>query len=189
MEEDEDEEILDLIRDAAARQRPYAGFFQWPDRPVAELGIAQTFCEAAESEPGFPIHNLRSRPPGEDPPDCEGLDAKGRAIAIEVTELVDPSAIVSVRRTGRNDFAAWDTQKIRHQLDARLSAKEVKSLKGGPYHEYLILIHTDEPGLSPEQVSSALVGHSFPAMNHADRAYLLFSYDPRVSGYPYVRLL
>jgi hypothetical protein len=185
----DDDELVEMVRDAISKQRPYAGFFDWPERSIAEWGAVNAFSEIASSEPGFPLREIEPRPSGEDPPDCEAVDANGRAMAIEVTELVDGSAIAAARRTGRVDFATWGPAQIRAQIDHLLTAKDSKVLKGGPYDEYVVLIHTDEPAVTPEQIAVALDGHELPAMKQVHRAYLLLSYDPHRRRYPYFRLI
>jgi hypothetical protein len=185
----DEDELVEMVRDAVRKQRPYAGFFHWPERAIAEWGIANAFSEAAASEEGFPLRELEARRPGEDPPDCEGIDAHGRRIAIEVTELVDGDAIARARHTGDNVWATWDTPRISAGLDHLLSEKDSKTLQGGPYDEYLVLIHTDEPALTLEQIEAAAFGHSFPKLHQVQRAYILLSYDPHRGGYPYVKLL
>ena len=184
----EEAELLRLLRAAVDRERPYAGFFDWPDRSVAEIGIASTFVAAAHGEVGFPLRDLRSRRLGEDPPDCEATDQTGARIALEVTELVDEEAIVRARRSGGNEWAQWDAPKLIDAIQARLRAKGTKRLKGGPYAEYIVLIHTDEPALSIEIVANALADAQFTAAVQVGRAYLLLSYHPG-RGYPFVRLI
>lgn len=185
----DEDELVERVQDAVRKQRPYAGFFHWPERAIAEWGIANAFSEAAASEEGFPLRELESKEPGEDPPDCEGIDAQGRRIAIEVTELVDGDAIARARRTGSNVWSTWNEPKIRAVLDHLLTEKDSKTLQGGPYDEYLVLIHTDEPALTFEQIKAAVVEHSFPRLRQIRRAYVLLSYDPQHCGYPYVKLL
>jgi hypothetical protein len=185
----DEDDLVEMVQDAVRKQRPYASFFYWPVRAIAEWGIANAFSESAASEAGFPLRELQARQPGDDPPDCEGIDAEGRHIGIEVTELVDGDAIARARRTGDNVWSTWDTPRIRAALDHLLTEKDSKTLHGGPYDEYLVLIHTDEPALTFEQIEAAVFGHSFPNLLQVQRAYILLSYDPLRRGYPYVKLL
>lgn len=185
----DEDELVRIVQDAIKKQRPYGGFFDWPDREIAEWGVANAFSEAATTEPGLPFRDLRSRGRGEDPPDCEARDSSGSLVAIELTELVDGDTLAATRKAGVAGFAQWDAAKIREQIEERLISKDTKTLKGGPYNEYLVLIHTDEPALSIAQIESALAGHQLPALRQVQRAYLLLSYDPGLRRYPFVRLV
>ena len=185
----DEDELVDMVRDAIGQQRPYAGFFDWPERPIAEWGVANLFSEIAGREPGLPFRDVHAREAGQDPPDCEAVDVHGRPVAIEVTELVDGYAIAEVRRTGRSVVASWNAGRIRRHLDELLLRKDSKTLKGGPYHEYIVLIHTDEPTLTLQPIEAALSGHTFPPLKQVQRAYLILSYEPLRGGYPYFRLL
>jgi hypothetical protein len=185
---DEDDLIQSL--DAAIKlNRPYAGFFDWPDRAIAELGVAKLFTEIALCESGLPFTELHSRLAGQDPPDCEACDSNGRRVAIEVTELVDGRAAAAARRRSGSAWAQWDAAKIQQQLQNRLTDKDGKVLKGGPYDEYIVLIHTDEPALPLDVVESALLGHTWHPVSQIHRAYLVVSYDPSKGRSSYVRLL
>jgi hypothetical protein len=88
-----DDEILDLIKAANAKQRPHAPFFGWPDKAVKEWGIAKSLEESLQADHRLFFSDLRPREPNSDPPDCEALGLDGSRIAIEVTELVDREAI------------------------------------------------------------------------------------------------
>src|SRR5690242_7466528 len=120
----EEESVEQILPDALAwidRERPRAGFFAWPDRQLAERGIARTFAEAARSEPGFPLRNIESYQP--DPPDCVAEDVFGRRVALEVTELVDAEANARAKRD-RSRFIVpdWDHAKFESHLHERLRA-------------------------------------------------------------------
>jgi hypothetical protein len=190
-----DDSDLSILGRAVEEQRGHADFFSWHERDVAERGVAQALLENAGNEPGFPFSQLRSRMPNQDPPDCEALDCYGRRVAIEVTELVDPDSIVRARtdhsRRSRQvspDALSWNRVLFVQRVGALLRSKDSKSLKGGPYEEYLVVIHTDEPELSHGVVLEWLSGHEFPAPAQIDRAYLLLSYDPASESYPVIRL-
>jgi len=52
--------------------------------------------------------SLRSRGPGNDPPDCEALNLRGERVAIEVTELVDGNSISAAKRVNSYlDIKSW----------------------------------------------------------------------------------
>ncbi len=186
----DEEEIGEFLRRAAAKQRGYAGFFGWPEKDVAEWGVVQSLSEAAVSEPGFPLFSLTRRKPGQDPPDCEAVDSSGQRVAIEVTELVEPRAIEEVKRSGvpGSVMALWERDHFLDRLGELMVTKDRKSLKGAPWDDYWILVHTDEPDLDADKVGFWLSDARLPRLVQATRAYLLMSYDPRRGGYPYFRL-
>lgn len=166
----------------------------WPDRDIAEWGVARLFTEIASAEPGYPFSEPRARGKGNDPPDCEALDNDGRLIAFEITELVDGQAIAETKRaamkgSGLNRWAEWSPARIREEIQARLGSKDRKTLQGGAYAEYIVLLHTDEPALVLQTIENALDGYRFAPPGRVDRAYLLLSYDPTRDSYPFVRLL
>ena len=55
-----DDAILRKMEEAVRNERPHAAFFDWPDREVAELGVAKAFSEAAVHEPGLPFQRLEA---------------------------------------------------------------------------------------------------------------------------------
>jgi hypothetical protein len=180
-------DFLDKLREMVAGERRYASFFEATDQQISEWGVAYTFAECSMSESGFPLRSLRRRGQGNDPPDCEAVDSHGHTMAIEVTELVDAHAVASAER-GQLHWAIWNEEKVRKAIQTRLTAKDGKQLKGGPYEEYLVLVHSDEPGLSVSIVERSLAGHHFDAPARINRAFLLMSYDPAIRGYPYFPL-
>lgn len=183
-------DLFERIKQALAKRRGYADFFAWDDKQVAEHGVVGTFFEVASAEPGAPFRNMMSRPAGRDPPDCEALDAQGRRLGIEVTELVDERAIQQSRHDPRFWAATWDAGKLIQMLEERLRAKDrPATVHGGPYDEYWLVVHCDEALLSIANVREWLAGHVFARPMLLTRAYLLLSYDPSVQTYPYVRLI
>jgi hypothetical protein len=184
--EDRDE-IGQTIRRAIAQQRVHAGFFEWPDRDVKERGIAEVFLGAATREPGAPFSDLQSREAGQDPPDCEALNSHGQRLAIEVSELVSERSVKAAQR-GRLVDTAWSDADLAGAIERRLAAKDGVRLKGGPYAEYVVLLHSDEPEVTPEVVERVLATHTFAKPLQIDRAYVLLSYDPGRGGYPYFRI-
>jgi hypothetical protein len=183
------DEIGRKLQEAARSQRRYAGFFDWPNRAIGEWGIAATFNEAAVGESGLPFQSLELRGAGKDPPDCEVIDAEGRRVAIEVTELVDGIAVAAAQHGDAWAWADWSCQKFLTMLQERLDSKDGKLLQDGPYDQFWVIIHTDEPILSPSNVKQWLAGHKFKPPQQLIRAYLLLSYDPQCGQYPLFRLL
>src|SRR5450432_4148668 len=123
MEEDPDiVEALRLMREAISKRRGYADYYEWPlDRGVGELGVAQEL-NAALTAAGRPLAtSIASRGPGQDPPDCEGVDLNGKRLAIEVTELVDPEAIKAAKTRNAFVWAPWTREKLMEAIGTPLS--------------------------------------------------------------------
>jgi hypothetical protein len=180
MPEDDDAEILAAMEAALQKSRGYGDFFSFPpDRDLEEAGVA--FYSALKS---------RGRP--NDPPDCEGVDANGSRVAIEVTELVDGAAIRAAKTTGHMcEFREWTKADFLREISLRINAKDRRypHLKEPPYPGgYVVVIHTDEAMLSRSAVQAYLENHRFPKPQHVSRALLVLSYDPAIQRSPYFEL-
>lgn len=192
MTEEDEKEILAHIRAANAKRRGYADFFSWrTNRDLEEWGICSQWSEslAARGELFFSGLKVRGRP--NDPPDLEALDQSGGRLAIEVTELVDGDAIRAFRAGRTYDWAEWSKEKFLSALEERVVVKNQRfpELKEPPYDGgYVVLVHTDEPELSRTTVEGYLLNHRFKKPQYVARAFLLLSYDPSVSHYPYFEL-
>jgi len=182
-------EVMRVIREAIKRQRPYADYFGFAiDRATAEVGVAEEISEALAAA-GQPLAtDIVSRGSGNDPPDCEGVGPDGAQVAIEVTELVDPDAIKAAKAGRAFDWAEWNHEKLVDEIQKRLSAKDSKILRGGPYATYVVIIYTDEPLLNLECVRSVLGATRFPRTAQVHRAFLLLSYDPKSQTCPFIEL-
>jgi hypothetical protein len=132
--DDFDSDAIRLIRAASAKRRGYADFFNWPpNRDTEELGVVETLCDALAAA-GCPLaREITSRGRGNDPPDCEGMGFDGAHIAIETTELVDPNAIIAAKKGRAYDWAEWTAEKLSGVIQERLSSKDSRALRGGPY--------------------------------------------------------
>jgi len=178
-----------LIREAAARDRGYASFFDWPERDQKEVGVTLSLFESLLAKERLHYSNLRARGQGKDPPDCEATAPNGRSIGIEVTELVDSQGIKNAKAGRPYDWATWDKAKLESYLLSRITAKDASpGLKGGPYDRYWVVIHCDEPELNHERAQVLLDGWTGTATTLVDEAFLLFSYDPHHDLCPYIRL-
>ena len=192
MTQDDEAKIVALMREARAKSRGYADYFLWAiDRDMEEWGVVTSLAESLRLDGSLFFEKLRRRGRPNDPPDCEAVDASGRRLAIEVTELVDSEAIRAYKRGKIYDWAEWGQDKFLLNLAKCLAAKDERfnALKGGPYDAgYVVVVHTDEPLLSYEVVKSFLKEHSFPPCRHVSRAFLVLSWDPREDRCPYVEL-
>lgn len=78
--------------------RQHASYFALSNKKEEnEIGVILTLNEELERLGKMPFHSFKLRGQGNDPPDCEATDDDGRRIGIEVTELVDGTAIAAAR--------------------------------------------------------------------------------------------
>jgi hypothetical protein len=191
MDEDKEIELFRFMRDAGKQpRRGYSDFFNWPiDRELEEWGIVDAFKRSLEkSKAGF-FDQVTARGRGNDPPDCEATLFNGRKLGIEVTELVDPEAIMAYKNGDVDQWAEWSREKLINSITKRLKAKDIsKNIKGGPYDIYVVIIHTAEPILSFDYIYPILSKYIFKYYSIIDRAFLLMSYDQKYKLCPYIEL-
>jgi hypothetical protein len=161
--------------------RRYASFFEWIDRPRAELGVveelARTLSARGERELSQAVQHLP------DPPDCTAQNERGESIAIEVTEIVCSDA-ARLNEQGHDVFRNWQPGELQSHVAALLSAKDGKCFHGGPFAEKMVCMFTDEPLLTFDRIASELSGVSFGPFAQIDSAYIVVSYDPSIKRYP-----
>lgn len=176
-----DPEVLNKLVEALARERGYASFFQWPDRQTMECGLVRELLQALPDH--FPPQPVCVQSCDQDPPDCV-LDRGDAKLAVEVTELVDRAyleAVVRARGAGTQlcDWASWDSTKFLACLNARVKAKANPAMvEGGPYDEYVLLVHTAEPGLDSASAATWMSTAPVSETGIITRGYLLFDYRP-----------
>jgi hypothetical protein len=189
---EEEKRFIKGIKETIAKSRGYADSFQWPpDRHLEECAVVRLFCEALEKEckPLIDWSSIISRGCGNDPPDCEANDLEGNLIGIEVTELVDPRAIIAFKKNQVYESAEWDRTKLIDAINNRLDAKNFpERIKGGPYKSYILIIYTDEDVLNADYAKDLLEGYRFAKRNLIDRAFLFIFFDPIYKTYPCIEL-
>ena len=192
MDTEEEKKFIREIKEAIAKGRGYADSFGWPpDRDLEEYSVAKSFCGSMEKENKsfLESNSVISRGRGNDPPDCEAKDLDGNTIGIEVTELVDPEAIIAFKNNQIYEWADWDKSKlidaINHLLDKKDTADRVK---GGPYRKYILIIYTDEPALDADYIQELLKGYHFAKRHLIGRAFLYIFFDPKSKTYPCIEL-
>ena len=146
-----DEAELNQLREVFRKDKGYAQFWDYPDRPIKECGIVCDLLEAIENQSG-PQEIRKARPNKPDPPDCIGITASGERVAVEVTELVANNQPVELNKLGERVFKQWSADELITKLQARITAKDSKEFHGGPYSKVMLVIHTDEPLLSTQIV-------------------------------------
>lgn len=102
MSPEDEKGILALMRAAIAKSRGYSDFFGWSiNRDTEEWGGREEFGGIAITRGKQFFVDLKRRGRPNDPPDCEATQFDGGLVGIEVTELVDPAAIVAYKRGGK----------------------------------------------------------------------------------------
>ncbi len=175
---------------AGQKKRGYSDFFAWPvDRQLEEWAIVDSLKESLEKANAGFFNSLVARGRGNDPPDCEANLFEGGKLGIEVTELVDPAAIMAYKNGDTGRQAEWGEDKLISSITHRLKAKDISTnLKGGPYELYMLVIHTDEPVLSFDYTYPLLSKFAFQYYTLIDRAFLLMSYDEKHQCCPFIEL-
>jgi hypothetical protein len=170
-------------------QRNYGAFWEWPEKGIKEGGIMKDYREARNAQ-GLPRY-LEVTAFEPDPPDFVARDIDGYLTAIELTELVSREAIqanVGASKLEEYVYRDWTREEVIAGIEERLADKDKKQFHGGPYNEIHLVIHVDEPVISPSEYFPILTKTSFAARQQISRAFLLFSSDPETRGYPLVEL-
>ena len=174
-----------LIRD----RRNYAPFFDWPDKKLKEWDVV---CELLRSMHAGGdcryAHNVESV--DDDCPDCVIRDSNGVHVGVEVTELVDQTAVELCER-GEDVYREWSDQAVCEKIAQILKSKDEKARRD-LYPKLILVIHTDEVELRPFRLFPILDTSIFPRPRKIDEAYLICSYEPTLhtveNPYPYTRL-
>lgn len=169
--------------------RPHAPYFALSAKQEEnEIGVIQTLNEELERQGEMPLHSFKSRGQGKDPPDCEATDDEGRRIGIEVTELVDGTAIAASREGNfvRQDLP--EVQSVVETVSDIIRRKDSAKVCGGPYDQYILVIYCDDPGYLDHQVLEAIREKQFDPTRLIDRAYFLASYCPWEGSCPLIEL-
>jgi hypothetical protein len=183
---------VDRVVQILRRQRKYASFFEWPDRATKELGLVKRLVESLESAGRCDFHSPRPGPGPNVAPDCVALNGDGHPVALEVSELVSEEAIRANQRAGSavgGVYKHWDPAELLGGISALLRVKDSKTYHGGPFWDISVLIHTDEITIRSATYVPLLTEHAFGPFRRISDAYLLFSYDGDVGGYPHVKLV
>lgn len=165
--------------------KTYAPFFEWPDKPQKEVGVAEHLVAYVNRERGLGWHSLQSQQ--RDPPDCVCSDATGAQIAIEVAEVVCSEAAARTAR-GENVMRRWETGDAAAHIRELLQRKDGKQYLGGPYKEVVACLFTDEFDLDFEELREQLKSERFGPMKQLSSAYLVFSYSAHAQDYPVLPL-
>jgi hypothetical protein len=186
MAEDDDDWDFDEVARNTREANP-SGY--WKDRVVMEAGITRDVLRAL----GLPFEQLRSRPQQEQPPDCEAI-VSGRHAGIELTEFMHQPTLKKniktnerlplspgiplwkqpnlIARLRSQTFHNWDRDTLRAEMQRLIGEKDLppEKVKGGPYDQYFLIIHTGEGALGKDNVGVFLQGATFQA-RFIERAY------------------
>lgn len=188
-------EVLPLMDCLIERQRVYASFRELGPKEIKEADVVRDLLQVLRAPDGEPYRDLRLAQ--KDPPDCIALNQRGESVAIEVTEFVSEEAVRLNEHTRRRldrrpeihemVMAQWTCDDFVQHLRGVLAGKDEKTLHGGPFKEYVVIVHTDEPLLVWTVVEEWLAKEAFGPFRQITSAHLLFSYHPG-QGYPVVPL-
>jgi len=175
-----DDDVLKQLAAAIAKQRGYADFFDWPDKRQKELGILESFVEAA-TKLGLDLTDPRLEHEGKDPPDAWAF-LDGSAVAIEITELVDAQLIARHKASGQTQWRWWTLEEVASKLSSIVRGKDHTGFGGRT--QYWLLIHCDESAISHQLLKDYLAAMSPIDVRGLDRCFVLLSYDPSIQGCP-----
>lgn len=168
------------------KTRAWNTYWFWKDRNIAERDAVYEVL----TQLGLSVEKLEFRQA--DPPDCEAK-VEGLQWGIEVTELVHEKTLarsikaIKEREAGREPAKpeahfVWDRQDFCTAVQQLISRKDApKSIFGGPYDRYALVIVTDETFLDRNTVSEFLKEAKFTAKTITD-AFLGLSYHPSEDG-------
>ena len=176
----DDDSELKAMKDALARQRGYAGFFDWPDKQQKEAGLLNALAEAA-AHLGINMTACETIPPGQDPPDAEAR-VGGRKVAIEFTEFVDQEMIRLAKTGGAAPWRWWTQEEAIAHLKSRIATKDHAGF--GSTTDYWLVIHCDEPALDSTRFTTYLGSTGALSVHGITRCFLLLSYEPAVGRKP-----
>lgn len=181
-----DDDLLEHLKQQAEQRRKHAAFFSWHDRSptgkgIAEAGVVSDLLEAMAAA-GLSEYSA-PRPSSEAWPDCWAIAQDGKRIAFEVSELVDQGTMPA------GEAQPWPSSKLVACLQAIIERKDKRGSGGRGSRDSMLVVHTDEPYLGLRNAAAELSSHPFtlPCGNLA-RAFLLLSYDPHSSHYPFIEL-
>jgi hypothetical protein len=187
--------IYEALDQIIERQRTYAAFRELGPKELKEVDTVRDLFNSLKESGDLQYRGLRGSLA--DPPDCIAVNGLGHCVGIEVTEFVSEEAIrlneAQRRKLGRRPeiremvMAEWTEVAFLDHMTALLDDKDAKVLIGGPFAEYIVVVHTDEPLLIRRHVEAWVADHVFGPHGQITAAYLLFSYEPG-SGYPFVQL-
>ena len=147
------------------------------DKIVVERATVFESARSLGAVGGSQLDSIVAGPDNAYPDFTARLD--GKAIAIELTELLHSPGILRRAAKGRLNFEGlqWTEGRFRERVSERINSKGDKLSKRGRSADVLIL-HTDEPWLSPQMIEHWLDREAFSRRDEIEEAYLLTTYVP-----------
>lgn len=177
------DDIIKIIN----RLRPYARFWEWPNKQLKEIHIVKDLLYSMNIQGFNEYHSPEFGPSKNDPPDCVAKNKFMEIIGIEVCELVSEVAIKENIK-GNNVYFDWTDKDILDKIKYILCEKDNKKYVGGPYRKIVVLIHTDEPIVNIDVCKKLLSSERFGGFRNISEAYIILSYDPNYKCCPYIKL-
>lgn len=184
MIKDENDELRRWV--AEMNKRGVFGAQNPQDRAVVEALTAEEWALAVKTE--FGLNFTKISPCQTDPPDCYAI-FEGRSVSIELAQLVDGNRLkesVAAIDAGKEPphyqgqaffDTQWSKDRFFKELSNLIDKKALKYEKLKLVFDILI-IHTDETWLSPEQVRNWLAETHIEPRSTFSSAYLLMTYVP-----------
>jgi len=190
MDEETKKAVAESMRKARGLPRKHANFFNWHDKETKELAICSEFVQYLINQNGESFDSIDL---GGDPPDCIATSGESE-VAIEIVELVDQNAIEVQIRLNQEypSQEPWTTARLMKHLNKLIQQKDNPSEKHKLkkiYSRYITLIHTDEPELMVGDFDHLFKKGSIQSTGLVNEAYILFSYDSSLKGYPVRKLI
>ena len=171
------------------RKRTYASYWEFPNEAARDKGIVCDLVDSLGSD-FFKLKDRSLKARGhDDPPDCEARDLADNKVAFELTELVDPKAVMENTQGKGPHYREYSPTEFLAALDARITAKarELAAFKGGPYSRYVLVLHTDEPMLNADFCREALTARPDKYVSPWTDIFMIFPPPPDFSGRPSLR--
>ncbi|MCU8478945.1 hypothetical protein [Vibrio vulnificus] len=174
----------------SAMKRKHADFFESVNKETKELGIAMTFFGLLEAQIGEYLVQVQL---AGDPPDVKVVTDKGTSFGIEITELVSEKAIGLDIKDKRKQYLfeilSWNAKTLKTKLEKIITTKAEKCSDIEEHYDKLVLlIFTDEPRLTSDNIKEYLTEIELPNMAPFDLVFILTSYDPQNRGYGLIQL-
>lgn len=183
------QQIAEEMKKSRELPRDHASFFDWHDKGVKEIFVCRILVTYLNNENG---ENFQSVSAGNDPPDCIALSGP-REVAIEVVELVDQKTIENQIKLKQAypETVVWSEELLTGRLNTLIQGKdnpEKKDELREKFSRYILLIHTDEPGLTCSIFENLFSENKIISTTLIDEVYLLFSHDPGLKCYPVLKI-
>ena len=178
------DELAAIIREALAKSRGYAPYWEWAADPkIAEVGAANQLAEYLIHLEGRSWTSIR--PVADDPPDALLISSSGYRVGMEVTEIVDAATVARHRHRKKHgapepyDFAEWSVEKLAGAVVLAVERKDQKlAARAGDFDELIVALITDEFMITQDLAEQALA-HSSAQVTTIHRAFLMLSYNPQ----------